>query len=383
MKQLVEEWRERRGGFASVAERHGAGPVCEIDLAAIGHNLDSIRSRLQPGTRVIAVLKADAYGHGAAEVGPYLERRGVDAVAVATVGEGVELREQGMSVPIVVLIPILSDEIEDAVAYDLTVPIASVDDARAVDNISARIGRRAQAHIMVDTGLSRGGFNPAELLAALPRLRLLDDIEITGMWGHFASVRSLDSVRRVVETFRTLVEHARRFFPLPCVHRASSGAAMTVPESHFSHIRPGLALYGYLPGGLEAHDLRPAMRITAPVVCVKRYPAGTPVSYEGTYVLTVPSRIATIRFGYADGCDFGLGNAGEVTIEGRRYPIVGRVTMDQLLVDVGEDAVRPGQRAVLLGPPGPSPIELALRARTIPYALLISGGRRVRRVYAA
>ena len=270
---------------------------------------------------------------------------------------------------------------EKAISHDLTLSLASLTDATLASRIAAHVGTRARAHLMVDTGLSRGGFHPAELREALPELCRLRGLDITGIWGHFAAIEPLEEARNTIRGFQELVAHAQRFCSLRFVHMASSGAIASLPESHFTVVRPGLALYGYLPCRRNGTALVPAMRVTAPVVSVKRYPAGATVSYEGTYVLERSSKVATIRFGYADGYDFHLGNAGEVAIEGARYPIVGRVTMDQMMAAVGDAPVVPGHRAVLMGPPGPSPVELAAQGGTIPYAILIGLGKRVRKAY--
>ncbi len=368
-------------GSGAAAPGLGADPTCEVDLEAIGHNLSVLRSRLKPATGIISVVKADAYGHGAPQVACYLEGQGVSFFAVATVGEGVELRKHGITGRILVLIPVLPFDLEEAIRHDLTVSLASLKEGELLSRIARHLGRTARAHLMVDTGLSRGGFRPGEVHRAAPALRSLRGVTIDGIWGHFARVRPLREARAVAREFREVTAAVGQFISLPHVHMASSQAVADLPESHFSLVRPGLGLYGYLPQQNEGFSLRPAMRITAPVVSVKRYPTGTSVSYERTYVLKKPSTIATIRFGYADGYEFGLSNAGQVAIEDTRYTVVGRVTMDQLLVDVGNDPVLPGHHAVLLGAPGPTAAELAAEAGTIPYALLTAVGRRVRRTW--
>ena len=353
----------------------------EIDLRAVVHNLRVVRALLRPGTEVAAVVKADAYGHGAAPVALALERHGVDWFAVATVEEGLELRKHGIKGRILTLVPVLPAAVETALKNDLTLSIGSLREAKFLNRIAARLGVRARAHFMVDTGLSRGGFFASELLQALPEITSLSAVSFDGAWGHFAKVRPLSEARRRVRAFKELTDRIRGFIPLPFVHMASSQALAALPESHFDLVRPGLALYGYLPFAGAGRSLKPAMRVSAPVVAVKRYPAGTPISYEGTYVLPRASAVATIRFGYADGYEFHLGNSGHVSIGGARYPVVGRVTMDQMLVEVGDAPVVPGDRAVLLGPPGPSAEELASWSSTIPYSVLIALGRRVRKVW--
>jgi len=384
MKANESLWNGRGEGTAVSPYENSTSavePLCEIDLGAVAHNLRVVRALLRPGTGVAAVVKADAYGHGAAEVSLALERYGVEWFAVATVEEGMELRRHGIKGRILTLVPVLPAAVETALKNDLTLSIGSLREARLLNRIAARLDVRARAHLMVDTGLSRGGFFPSELLSALPQLVSLPAVRFDGAWGHFAKVRPLGEARTRVRAFKELTARIRSVLPLPFVHMASSQALAALPESHFDLVRPGLALYGYLPFAGAGRSLKPAMRVSAPVVAVKRYPAGTPVSYEGTYILPRTAGVATVRFGYADGYEFHLANSGRVSIGGERYPVVGRVTMDQMLVEVGDAPIVPGDRAVLLGPPGPSAEELASWSGTIPYSVLIALGRRVRKVW--
>lgn len=351
--------------------------ACEIDLDAILHNLSVIRSQTAAGLPLMAVVKADAYGHGAAQVASCLESAGVASFAVATVEEGVALRRHGITARILVLVPALPVEYAQGFTRGLTLSVPSLADARLMAHMAFHLGCIPEVHLMVDMGLSRGGFSPAGLRAALPELRTLKGLSIDGIWAHFASVASLPRARENAEQFRELTRHAQRFLSLPLVHMASSAATFRLPEAHLTMVRPGLALYGYLPNGAAGTQLlRPAMRVTAPIVAVSRCPAGATVSYEGTYTLHKDSNIAVVRCGYADGYDVRLGNAGEVAIEGRRYPVAGRVTMDQLLVDLGDDEARIGARAVLLGAPGPSAPDLASRAGLPTHCVLATVGGR-------
>jgi alanine racemase len=358
-------------------------PLCEIDLGAIKHNLQSIRSLVGRSVAIMAVVKADAYGHGAVAVATHLEEMGVAHFAVATVSEGIELRQHGVRGRILVLMPLVPAALPAAIEHDLTVSLPSADSAALLSRIAASTGRLARAHLMVDTGLGRGGFAYGELVAALPDLAAgrVPGVEIDGIWGHFARTYPLPEARAVAEAFRDVAAAAQRFLRLPLVHMASSQAIAALPESHGTLVRPGLALYGYLPRPVDGVALKPAMRLTAPIVFVKRLAAGTSVTYEHAYTLQRPATIATVRIGYADGYEFHLSNAGEVMIGDRRYPVVGRIAMDQILVEVGDDPVAVGQRVVMFGRGGPSPVALAAAAGMIPYVLLTSCGRRVQKLY--
>jgi len=379
--KLLPEGRESSASASPPLAGCAADPVCEVNLAAVEHNLNVLRSRLQSRTGVIAVVKADAYGHGAVQVAGRLAQSGVQNFAVATVSEGAELREGGISGSIIVLVPALPSDMEVALRYRLTASLGSLKEAKLLSALAAHMGLKARAHLMIDTGLRRGGFLPSELPEALAVIRTLPSLEITGAWGHFATVTPLREARSVVACFRQAASVVLRFFPNATLHLASSLAAWLLPESHFDFIRPGLGLYGYLPGRTETPAFRPALRLKAPVIAVKRYPAGTAVSYEGTYRLKCESTIVTLRCGYADGYPFQLSNTGFVVIRGKRCPVAGRVTMDQLLVDVGDAPIEVGETATVLGPPGLLFSEAASRAGTIPYTILTAAGRRVRRVF--
>ncbi len=377
MKPLYDHTEgTRQGGqerrFAPIGR-----PTCEIDLGAITHNLSIIRGMLAPGTRMAAVVKADAYGHGARRVATHLARAGVDWFAVATIDEGVELRKYGISGHIITLNALMPAEFDTAITHGITVSIGSVTEAEILDQIAFHLGRTAKAHLMIDTGLSRGGFTPQELLRALPDLKALDSILYEGIWTHFSSLKNLPEARAKVEAFRAVVGRAKQVLPLTCVHMAGSVATALLRESHFDMVRPGIVLYGYLPHVEHSLPLAPAMTVTAPLVAVKRYRAGTPLSYEGMHVLPCDANIGIVRHGYAEGYDVKLTNKGEISLGGKRYPTVGRITMDQMLVDLGDDTHHPGERATLFGRAGPSVLEVAQRAGSLPHAVLVAVGGRV------
>ena len=355
--------------------------LCEIDLGAIAANLRAVRGLLAPATKVAAVVKADAYGHGVRRVAMHLQSLGVEWFAVATVAEGLELRRCGITGRIITLNTAMASELDLAVTHNITVSIGSAAEASLLNQIAFHLGRTAQAHLAVDSGLSRGGFTPQELLKALPELQALDAVYWEGMWTHFASLRSLPDARAKVAAFGELAGAARRFLPLACVHMAGSVATVKLPESHFELVRLGIVLYGYVPHHEHTLDLEPAMTVTAPLVAVKRYAAGTPLSYEGMHVLARDSNVGILRHGYAEGYDVHLTNTGRIVIGGKSYPIAGRITMDQVLVDLGDDEHRPGERATLFGRAGPSVLDVAQRANSLPHAVLVAVGGRVAKTW--
>jgi alanine racemase len=377
MKQLHDYTAHARAHGGERRHAPAGRPTCEIDLGAIAANLRAIRALVAPGTKVAAVVKADAYGHGARRTAAHLQRLGVEWFAVATIAEGTELRKFGITGNILTLNALMPSEFDTAITHSITVSIGSLAEAEILDQIAFHLGRTAKAHLMIDTGLSRGGFLPHDFVRALPALRALDSVLCEGMWTHFSSLKDLEAARAKVELFRSLVARARHVLPLTCVHMAGSVATALLPESHFDMVRPGIALYGYLPHVDNPPPLAPAMTVTAPLVAVRRYPAGTPLSYEGLHVLPRDANIGIVRHGYAEGYDVKLTNTGEVVLDGARYPVVGRITMDQMLVDLGDDVHHPGERATLFGRSGPSVLEVAQRAGSLPHAVLVAVGGRV------
>ncbi len=359
-------------------------PLCEIDLNSIAYNARLLQGIIPTDARLLAVVKADAYGHGAYEVAHHLEEQGIEYFGVATVQEGVELRKRGIRGSILVLVTILPTEITEAVEHDLTVSVGAIHEVKLLQAISFQLGYTASAHITVDTGLSRGGFTPEQLNRALPELKRIQEtggIRIEGIWSHFATLTSLARAHELIVSFQALVKHARRFLRLPLVHLANSEATAGLPESHFNMVRSGLGLYGYLPNKQASLPLKPAMRITAPVVSTHRHAKGTRLSYQGLYTLQKPSTIATVRFGYADGYHLNLTNKSTIAIGDKQYPVVGKIMMDQLLVNLNDDRTTVGDRATLLGFPGPSAHTLAEHADLSPYCILTGFGRRIKKIY--
>jgi len=243
----------------------------------------------------------------------------------------------------------------------------------------------AVVRIVIDVGMGREGLTPEDALRGFRHAAGLADLDVEGLWAHLPSSEdedtgpTLEQVHRFDEAARAFAA----FLPIRIRHLANSGAVLGVPGSAFDMVRVGISLYGFHPAGVppEPHGLRPAMRVLAPVTFVKRVPAGTPIPYGGTWRAPCETSVATVRIGYADGYERLLSNRGWMGIGGKRYRVAGRVTMDQALLDVGDDPVRPGDAAVVFGPGGPGADEFARAIGTIPYEILTSVGRRVRRAY--
>lgn len=359
----------------------------EIDLDALESNLAAIRRRVAPA-RVLAVIKADAYGHGARVVGRALERAGVDWLGVALVEEGIELREAGVAVPILVLEPGWGERIGLYARYRLAPTISSLAQLAEWEGLAGGgAGEPQPVHLKVDTGMSRLGVAPGEAAEALGRIRASRGLQLAGLLSHLAESDAPESAAnpRQEERFAKVLElldGCERERVL--VHAANSAAALHLPASRLGLVRVGLALWGYDPAR-RSEDLEPVMAVGARIVQVRWIDPGTAVSYGGTWRAERRSRIGVVPVGYADGYPWRLGNRAEALVAGRRAPVVGRVTMDMTLLDLTDlPRTERGVEVVLLGRSGDDRVtaeELADRAGTIPYEVLCLLGLRLPRRY--
>ncbi len=368
----------------------------EISRSALAHNISVVREVLGP-TRLCAVVKANGYGHGAVLVAQAMLAGGADALAVAIIDEGIELRDAGVSAPILLLSEIPATTIAAALEADLTLTVGSLEGARAVVDVAARLGGVHRVHLKVDTGMLRQGVAPREALEAA---RLLSDcaaVDLEGIFTHFsvadgAGEDDRDFTRGQIEVFTHVrAELARHGIEPPSVHLANSAGLLGHPTSRSTLARPGLVLYGYLPSpwlgetlASRARELRPVLSLRAQVVATRRADAGERPSYGRRRALERPATIATVPFGYADGYPRRLFDAGAyVVINEKRYPLAGMVTMDQLLINCGDDDVRVGDDVVLLGVQGEEVItadDWARWATTVTWEILCAIGARVPRV---
>jgi alanine racemase len=356
-----------------------------IDLGAIRHNLSSLAPE---SAELMAVVKADAYGHGAVPVAQAALESGAGRLGVALVEEGIELRSEGIAGPILVLTECPPGSEGEALEAELTPTLGSQDGLR-------RLARAAQGtadrfvHVKLDTGMHRAGvaWQDAEVFC-----RDVDEagFRIQGLWTHFATADEPENpfLDVQLERFKKAVAAVRASgIDVPMLHAANSAATVDRPDTHFDLVRVGIAMYGVSPGpSLDeaCATLRPAMTLRSRIALTRRVPAGDAVSYGLTYRVDRDSTIATVPIGYADGYPRALSNAGQVLIRGRRYPVAGRVTMDQTLIDCGDDDVLAGDEVVLLGRQGAEEItagELAELAGTVGYEIVSRVGARVPRSY--
>ncbi|MBI5188317.1 MAG: alanine racemase [Nitrospirae bacterium] len=359
------------------------GAFAEINLSAIAHNLKTVR-RIAKNRPVIAVVKADAYGHGAVEVSKRLVKEDVSYLAVAYTGEAVELREAGISVPIIVLFD--KGDIKDFFDFKLIPVVYNMDAALALSGVAREKGIIIQIHVKVDTGMGRLGLNGNHIINDLIKIVEMDSIELSGLMSHFSdadlsdrsyAVLQLDRFNKIRETVSKRLN--RKIFS----HMANSAAVLTFEDAYLDAVRPGLMLYGYSPlrtPNSELINLMPAMKIRTRILCIRNLPPGSPISYGRTFITKRQSRIGVLPLGYADGYSRLFSNNAEVLVKGRRVPVVGRVCMDLTMIDLTDvKDVREDDEVVILGQQGEESItaqELAHRANTIPYEILTSLGSR-------
>jgi alanine racemase len=361
-----------------------------IDLAALGRNLSRLQSCLQGDCAVMAVVKANAYGHGAVQISRALMALGVSRFAVASVQEGVALRQAGITADIVVLADLFDEQCEDLLAYRLK-PV--ITDLRLLPTLAKKAETAKHLfpiHLKIDTGMGRLGFPPSEFEKVLDALPSWSSLTIEGLMTHLADSDGEETghTDRQLELFRTLLDGCkRRGMMVPMIHAANSAAIIRYPHSHFSLVRPGLALYGYhtLPKAVRYAELNPILSLRSAVIHLRTIKPGESISYNRTFIAKRPSIIAVLPIGYADGYSRKLSNRGCVLINGRRAPIVGLVCMDMTMVDVTDiPSVRIGDAVTVLGRDGDDAIwadEIAQWSGTIPYEVLCAIGPRIPRLY--
>lgn len=371
----------------------GRPTVAEVDLAALRFNLKQVRELTKGQAEILAVVKANAYGHGAVPVVQELYSAGVRIFGVASVEEGVELRRSGVSLPILVLGGIHGRELEEVIQNGLTPVLFDLDTARALDAEAGKAQKYFPVHVKIDTGMNRLGVPWREWGQTIDLFRSLKNLRVEGLMSHLSAAESEQPrdqafTEEQIRRFQVCLNHARQVGIQPrYVHLANSAAMLLWERVLFNLVRPGLMLYGVHPSAaLQGRlPLRPAMRWKTEILFLKRVPAGDPVSYGRTYSCERDALIATLPVGYADGYSRRLSNRAEVLIRGRRAKVVGAVCMDLAMVDVSEiPGVRVGDEAVLLGKQESEEIsasEMAGWAGTIPYEVLCAIGKRVPRRY--
>lgn len=352
----------------------------EIDLNQFKKNIFKIRDMI--GSSLLCIpIKANAYGHGLKEIGLYAQSLGVDYLAVAHSQEGMELRKAGVSIPIIVLGAIHEDQISDLIQYQLEFSISSKYKADLVANQCLSLKNKCRVHLEVDTGMNRTGVRPETALHLFNHLHELPCFDIIGIYSHLASESIHDPfVQKQITLFETLLNNPIFKNKRLIRHLANTLGTCHFPESHFDMVRPSLLAFGY---GGNSH-IQPCFALKAKVSYFKVVQPDQGISYGHTYKTSNQTRIVTIPIGYGDGYRRALSNRGSVLIRGQRFPIVGTICMDQLMVDIGDAEVYVGDEVVLIGKQGKEEIllqEISSLCETIPYEILCSFNQRIPRYY--
>lgn len=361
----------------------------EIDLDRFAANLAAVRRLGGEERDILLVAKADAYGHGAVEIARAAEDLpGVAHLGVATLHEGIQLRQAGVRLPVVVLSPLLVSEIDEAVAHDLGPTVADDPFADALSAAAIRTGRAVRCHVEVDTGMGRTGVLESEAEAFIARLAALPGLRVASVYTHFpdADAEDLEFAKEQARRFGALLERLEtRGLRPPRAHAANSAGAINVPGGRLDWLRIGLLAYGYLPPhARERPPVQPVMSFKSRLVQIRDLPLGSPVSYGRTFVTARRTRLGVVPVGYGHGYSWLQSNRGQVWVGGTRAPIVGRVTMDLTLVDLGDAPAAVGDEVVLFGDQGESPItieDVARWSETLPYEIMCTIGKRVTRIY--
>lgn len=359
----------------------------KIDLDALRHNLTAIRQHINPASKLCAVVKANAYGHGAVEVSKVAVECGADFLAVATVEEGLELRCAGFSLPTLILGLIPYDAVDSVVANDLTQTVADFDLATRLSEAAASLHKIAKVHLKIETGMGRIGIAPDKAVALAEKISHLPCVELEGMFSHFADADSPDRTftNHQIEVFKATAAKVRASgVSIKLLHLAESAAILDIPEAHFDMVRSGIITYGLYPSAdvRRTIDLKPVMKLIAHIAYLKKVSAGVSIGYGREFIAERDSLIATLPIGYADGYIRAY-KGFHVEVKGKGLaPIAGRVCMDQTMVDVTDlDGVKVGDEVILFGSDLISADDAARHLNTINYEITCLVSARVPRVF--
>ena len=365
----------------------------EIDLDALKFNIKNVRKATAPDAMVTAVVKADAYGHGAKEVARVLVENGADRLAVACISEAKQLRRDAFTQPIMILGAVCEEDADEIVKYDIIAPVFSYDTAKALSKAAIAAGKRVKIHIKVDTGMSRIGFvageNEEQAIEEIVKISKLEGIETEGIFSHFATSDETDNsyMKRQFKIFMNFCEVLKeRGVNIPIRHIANSAAIMMYPETHLEMVRAGIILYGLYPSDevdKSRLELKPVMRMKSRITMLKEKDAGWGVSYGKEYITAQKTVIATVPVGYADGYTRNLAEKAYMLLkDGTRSKIIGRICMDQCMIDVTNvNNISIGDEVTLFGSEGVTADDIAKWMNTINYEVVCLISKRIPRMY--
>ncbi len=360
----------------------------EVNLPSIRQNVAGIRKAVGSAL-IMGTVKANAYGHGLIRVSKELLKYGVDQLGVAFLEEGVALRNAGITAPILVLGGIIGNQISHFIEYDLMLTASSIFKMKQIDETARAMGARAKVHIKIDTGMGRIGIRPENAHLLFEEAISAKNCDLAGVFSHFASSHAADPAftKRQLDVFHDALEYfPKHGLPFPLRHIANSGAILQHRYATLDMVRPGIILFGVYPGQdvEKSIPLHPALSMKTRVAFFKVVKKGSPIGYDHIWIADRDTRVVTLPFGYGDGYARAHSINGAVLIHGKRYPIAGRISMDQCMVDIGGDSAYNDDEVVLIGRQGDACItveELAERIGTIPYEILTNINTRVPRIY--
>lgn len=357
-----------------------------VDLKAIAYNVNAIKEKLNPKTQIMAVIKASGYGSGASEIVNTLLDNGVTRLAAAITEEGIKLRKQGITVPILILTQPFDTDLEKIIEYNLIPVVSNIKLAEKLNAVSFNKNKTTRIHVEIDTGMGRTGIQPDEAEGFMTLISRLRNIEPEGIFTHFSSADSDESFTELqISRFERVLSRLKdRGIEIPLRHACNSAGIINFPKAHYDIVRPGLMLYGYYPDEAlkEKICLRPSLSLKSRVIFLKTVPEGTPISYNGTFTAKRELKIATIPIGYADGYRRELSNKGFVMIKGIKAPIVGKVCMDMFMVDATDvQNAEAGDEVIIFDGCSITVDEIAKSCGTINYEIISTIGDRVPREY--
>lgn len=362
-----------------------------INLDAICYNVVQIKKTIKEATKIMIVIKADGYGHGAVAIAKALDKV-VDVYGIAIIEEGIQLRKEGIKKPLLILGYTPKEQYKELVAYNITQTIFQYDTAKELAKEALKQNKIAKIHIKLDTGMSRLGFtNSRESIEEIKKISLLEGLEIEGIYTHFACAdeKNKESAQKQFQQFTHMIHLLEKEgINIPMKHISNSAGTIDMPESNMDMVRCGIATYGLFPSGEVNHDnidLKPALELKTHVSFIKEVEKGVGVSYGSTYVTNKNTKIATIPVGYGDGYPRRLSSKGRILIHGKSVPIIGRICMDQFMVDVTDiENIEQGDEVTLIGKDGDEVIsveEIADLIGTIHYEVVCNIGKRIPRLY--
>lgn len=357
-----------------------------IDLGAISRNIAEIRKKIGNKRGLMAVVKADGYGHGAVEVSRAALRSGADFLGVALPEEGQQLREAGIEAPILVVGLIQPEEAYKVVKFQLSQAVASVELLEALNHEASKVSTWISVHVKLETGMGRIGVKPEDAVSFVRKVKSFKNLNLEGLFSHFSSADEKDKTfsERQLQLFDQVIGNLQLAgIEVPKKHIANSAAILDLPQSYYDIVRPGIMIYGLYPSREVSHsiELKHAMTFKTKISEVKVVPPGTPISYGRTFITKKKTTVATLPVGYADGYNRLLSNHGEVLVKGRRAPVIGTICMDMCMVDASSvEDIRPGDEVILFGEELPVD-EIAAKIGTINYEVVCGVNKRVPRIY--